>query len=149
MPTADDYPFPLIIFARMCTDKGAIQPMKLKLGAFRGVCDAKNVDISIPMQNSAPSASVLLAALALGGCNQTSGPTAPVATAVPQAQLRRTGRNCRMAPPAPRSLAIIKPFLTPMSVLEMSTGPSMIRSRRNWFLLPMPARQDMMAKRLP
>jgi len=39
----------------MCTDKGAIQPMKLKLGAFRGVCDAKNVDISIPMQNSAPS----------------------------------------------------------------------------------------------
>jgi len=45
----------LIIFARMCTDKGAIQPMKLKLGAFRGVCDAKNVDISIPMQNSAPS----------------------------------------------------------------------------------------------
>jgi hypothetical protein len=54
-PTADDYPFPLIIFARMCTDKGAIQPMKLKLGAFRGVCDAKNVDISIPIQHSVPS----------------------------------------------------------------------------------------------
>jgi hypothetical protein len=30
-------------------------------------------------------ASVLLAALTLGGCNQTSGPTAPVATASPQA----------------------------------------------------------------
>ena len=30
-------------------------------------------------------ASVLLAALALGGCNQTSGSTAPVATAAPQA----------------------------------------------------------------
>jgi len=53
-PTADDYPFPLIIFARMCTDKGAIQPMKLKLGAFRGVCDAKNVDIPIPIQHSVP-----------------------------------------------------------------------------------------------
>ena len=50
-----DNPFPLIIFARMCTDKGAIQPMKLKLGAFRGVCDAKNVDISIPIQHSVPS----------------------------------------------------------------------------------------------
>jgi hypothetical protein len=31
------------------------------------------------------SISVLLAALALGGCNQTSGSTAPVATASPQA----------------------------------------------------------------
>ena len=31
------------------------------------------------------SASVLLAALALGGCNQTAGSSAPVATAAPQA----------------------------------------------------------------
>jgi hypothetical protein len=33
-------------------------------------------------------ASVLLAALALGGCNQTSGSSGPVATAAPQAPAR-------------------------------------------------------------
>lgn len=43
--------------------------------------------ISVGSMFSAPclSASVLLAALALGGCNQTAGSSAPVATAAPQA----------------------------------------------------------------
>lgn len=43
--------------------------------------------ISVGSMFSAPclSVSVLLAALALGGCNQTAGSSAPVATAAPQA----------------------------------------------------------------
>jgi|ERR1019366_5781017 hypothetical protein len=45
----------------------------------------RTISIRSMFSASCLPASVLLAALALGGCNQTSGSSAPVATAAPQA----------------------------------------------------------------